>query len=134
MVLKRIYMYTIVTLLFSTTYQTAKSKLNYDFYFNNRVVNLGIIPLNRNKTVVVYELYNKSQNNVWIKQVKSSCGCTTVNYSKNIVKPRERRKIYVTVSTKYKNGYFSESVLIRLSDNTPHILRIKGNKLSQNTD
>ena len=114
--------------------QTVRCNPGDDLYFKNKVVSIGTVPVNRNRTVVVYEIYNRTQEQIYIKSIKSSCGCTTVNYSRDIIKPGERRKIYVTVSTMYKIGYFNESILVRLNDNSPHILRIKGIKPSHNTN
>ncbi len=57
---------------------------------------------------------NISANVVLIKEVKTSCGCTTTDISSKVIEPGEKVKLQVALSTSGKSGKISKSVRIYL--------------------
>ncbi len=47
---------------------------------------------------------NTGSNNLLIKNVKTDCGCTTVNYNKAPIKPGEEGKIEIAFNSRGRNG------------------------------
>ncbi len=47
---------------------------------------------------------NTGNNNLIIKNVKTSCGCTTVNYDKAPIKPGNEGKIEIAFNSTGRNG------------------------------
>ena len=79
-----------------------------------------------NGSVPIYILIiNNSEEPVAILTVKSSCGCTVTDYSKEPVLPRKSSSVSATYNAK-KQGLFQKTVTVTMSDNQHYKLILKG--------
>lgn len=88
------------------------------------IIDLGEVPLNV-PAKAIFEFSNISSEPVFITSVRSSCGCTVPDYSKEPVLP----KISSTVSVIYNAkalGAFQKTVTVITNDNKEHRLTLKG--------
>lgn len=72
----------------------------------------GTFPKTETK-VHVFEIYNNGNKPLIIKEIKTSCGCTSTRYTKKPIPPK--KKGYVDVIYNPQNditGYFKRSVTI----------------------
>lgn len=78
-----------------------------------------------------FQLTNKGKSDLIIRRVRSSCGCTAVAPSKNVVPPGETVPIKVTFNSRGKRGRQSKSITVITNDpkNPTTILRITSNVL-----
>ena len=61
---------------------------------------------------------NTSPNNLIIKKIESSCGCTLVNFKDSIIRPNSTSEIKVNFTPKIGNkGVITESVIIDANTN-----------------
>ena len=98
-------------------------------YFKVTVVDLGVLPKDNKVGIATFKLVNNTKKTVSISSTKVSCGCTSLDYSKEPVSPGASTMLRATIKTEYKHGKFEEYILVRLSpDNYPCILRVKGIK------
>lgn len=84
----------------------------------------------RKEQRVVFTITNTGESLLIISDVVTSCGCTSVEYTKELVRLREELKLIV----KYKAdelGHFSKSIKVFCNTNgSPLLLRITGEALS----
>jgi len=73
-----------------------------------------------------FEFTNNDKEPVTVTKVKSSCGCTVANYSKEPVLPGKTGQVSATYNAA-KHGAFNKSVTVYMSDNTTHRLSLRGN-------
>lgn len=97
-------------------------------YTKHKEIDFGMLSKNKKQVVAVFCIQNSNKFPIYINEANTRCGCTTVKYKKHPIFPNEKRNIYVTVNTIYLRGVFEQGVLLRLSDKTNIILKIKGCK------
>ena len=88
------------------------------------IIDLGEVPINVSAEAI-FEFSNISSEPVFITSVKSSCGCTVPDYSKEPVLPGASS----TVSAIYNArtlGPFQKTVTVITNDNLVHRLTLKG--------
>ena len=80
-----------------------------------------------------FNLKNEGKKDLIIRDVKSSCGCTAVSPSKNIVTAGESVPLKVTFDSTGKNGRQGKTITVITNDpkNQTTILRISSNILAQ---
>lgn len=80
-----------------------------------------------------FNLSNEGKKELIIRDVKSSCGCTAVSPSKNIVASGESVPLKVTFDSTGKNGRQSKTITVITNDpkNPTTVLRIASNILPQ---
>ncbi len=83
------------------------------------------------KKEYTFELTNKGKSNLIIRNVKSSCGCTAVSPSKNMIGPGEMAPVKVVFDSTGKKGRQSKTVTVITNDpkNPTSTLRISCNIL-----
>ena len=86
--------------------------------------NFGEIDYNIPVTAT-FEFTNTGSEPVAILKVKSSCGCTVADYSKEPVLPGKSATVSATYNAK-RNGHFQKSITINTTDNKAHRLTLKG--------
>lgn len=76
-----------------------------------------------------FSLTNNGKSELIIRNVRSSCGCTAVAPSKNVIAPGESAPIKVTFDTRGKRGRQSKSITVITNDpKTPtNMLRVSCN-------
>jgi len=83
------------------------------------------------KKEYTFELKNEGKRDLLIRNVRSSCGCTAVSPSKNIIAPGETAPIKVVFDSTGKKGRQSKTVSVITNDpkNSTATLRISTNIL-----
>lgn len=86
--------------------------------------NFGTLKKNVPATYV-FEFTNTSKEDVLLTEVKGSCGCTTTDYTKEIVKPGKSGRVVATFNAA-KVGDFTKTVTVTTQEGNPIILTIVG--------
>lgn len=73
----------------------------------------------------VFEFTNTSKEDVLLTDVKGSCGCTTTDYTREVVKPGKSGKVVATYNAA-KTGDFSKNITVTTQEGNPIILTIVG--------
>ena len=93
--------------------------------FDNRVADLGEIFIGTEKKVS-FNLINKGANLLVIDDIKTTCGCTQVEYNHKPVAPKDSIKIEVTFKAE-EVGRFSKAITVYCNDKqSPFRIRIRG--------
>ncbi len=81
------------------------------------------------KKECTFTLTNDGKSDLIIRRVRSSCGCTAVAPSKNVIAPGETAPIKVTFNSRGKRGRQSKSITVITNDpkNPSATLRISSN-------
>ena len=70
-----------------------------------------------------YIFTNIGKNDLEIEEVQASCGCTTPDYTKEIVKPGEKGKVVVKFNSTGREGHQSKTVNVYANTN-PDVNRL----------
>lgn len=119
--------YALLFLLISISYSqnTKVDKKKPHIAFQETVYDFGKIPYN-GPGIHKFEFKNQGKGLLIISEVKSTCGCTTSNYSKAPIKRGKTGFIEVKYNTKIV-GQFTKNIRIYSNAfNSPIILQIKG--------
>lgn len=92
---------------------------------NEESVDLGQI-LFRNPVTVVYNLQNKGKRSLFLRGVRMSCGCTSVQYPHEGIVPDQDFKVVVTYDAKQMGHFEKQIALYSNAKENPVILRLKG--------
>ncbi len=90
----------------------------------NSIIDLGEIPLNV-PAEAIFEFSNIGSEPVLIASVKSSCGCTVPEYSKEPVLPKASSTLSAIYNAK-SLGAFQKTITVITNDNLEHRLTLKG--------
>jgi hypothetical protein len=94
--------------------------------WNEMTHDFGTVKLNEPANIE-FTFKNVGTTPVVIANVRSSCGCTATEYTKEPVKPGESGKVKATYNSA-KVGPFTKSVTVTFDGiETPEVLTIKGN-------
>lgn len=98
--------------------------------FNTLSYDFGNIKQGEKKEYT-FELTNKGKRELVIRNIRSSCGCTAVSPSKNVIAPGEMAPVKVVFDSTGKKGRQSKSVTVITNDpkNSTSTLRISTNIL-----
>ncbi len=72
---------------------------------------------NSGKVSIELEIINEGKSDLYIRKIKSTCGCTTTNPDKEVLKPGESSSLNVTFDPKGRSG--SQQKLITIFTNDP---------------
>ena len=99
-------------------------------FFNTLSYDFGDIKQG-DKKEFTFELVNKGKRDLLIRNVRSSCGCTAVSPSKNVIAPGETAPVKVVFDSTGKKGRQSKTVTVITNDpkNSTSTLRISTNIL-----
>lgn len=75
----------------------------------------------------VYTLYNCSNKPLIIKNVQSSCGCVTPNWSSEPIMPGKTTEIIAQYNSMSRPGTFTKTLTVSFNDGTVMVLTLKGN-------
>lgn len=78
------------------------------------------------KVSTLFKFVNTTDTPLTIKHVRSSCGCTVPQYSKEKILPGDTASVEVVYNPAGRPGRFSKSLVVKLSDDTEEHLLIKG--------
>ena len=108
-------------LILAASFSGPMATISWDFTEHD----FGEIAKN-NPVTVDFTFNNPGMVPLFIEEVKSSCGCTVPNYSKEPIPPGGSGKITVTYDAKI-SGYFSKTVtVIANTEEKISLLYIKG--------
>ena len=103
------------------------------FEAKNQVINVGQVTF-RQPVTVDYELRNKTSRALLIDNVRTSCGCTSVEYPQNSIRGDQDFTVRVVYDAKMM-GHFEKQIGIYADgDNEPYILTLKGIVVEEVTD
>ena len=93
--------------------------------FDSKLHNFGIIEYAGNGKCE-FKFTNTGKEPLIIKNVKTSCGCTTPGYSKDPITPGKTGFVTAKYDTK-REGNFQKNLTVIFMDNSQVTLSIKGN-------
>lgn len=88
--------------------------------------NFGAFAEDDGKVSADFKFVNTSDGPLNIKHVRSSCGCTVPEYSKEKILPGDTASVSVVYNPSGRPGRFTKSLVVKLSDDTEQHLSIKG--------
>ena len=77
-----------------------------------RVFNFGKIKEMDGKVSHTFILCNRSKSLITIENVATGCSCVSFEYSKEPIKPGDKRQLVVTYNPAYRPGFFSKEIVI----------------------
>ena len=93
--------------------------------FDKVVMDLGEVLIGTETNMNFY-LINKGSNLLVVDDIKTSCGCTRIEYSQKPVAPNDSLNIQVTFKAE-EVGLFNKAITVHCNDKqSPFRLRIKG--------
>ncbi|MBN2667905.1 MAG: DUF1573 domain-containing protein [Bacteroidales bacterium] len=75
-----------------------------------------------------FEFTNKGKTDLYIRKIKTSCGCTATKADSEVIKPGQTSFIDVTFNSRGKSGKQNKTITIITNDpkNSQIVLRVKG--------
>ncbi len=123
--MKKVFLFLFLSLLFSTAcLSQAQSILQWD----KKVYDFGTVnPQKEDVISVVFHFDAIGENPVVIHDVKVTCGCTSAEWTKRAIRPKEKGEVQVFVSIKTLKGFFDKRLFVKTnSNNGIELLRVKG--------
>ena len=97
-----------------------------EIVFETPEFNFGDIQENKGKVSHKFSFTNNGKESIRILTVKPSCGCTTPNWSKDVIKPGKKGFIIAEYNPKGRPGVFRKSLSVITNDNRRSLIFIKG--------
>lgn len=91
----------------------------------NEVIDCGNV-IYEQPVTAKFEMQNMSSNPISIKDVKTSCGCTTVEYPKGQIAPGESFVVNATYDSRQMGHFFKDIALYSNASQQPFYLQIRG--------
>ena len=91
----------------------------------NEVIDCGNV-IYEQPVTAKFEMQNMSSNPISIKDVKTSCGCTTVEYPKGQIAPGESFVVNATYDSRQMGHFFKDIELYSDASQQPFYLQIRG--------
>jgi hypothetical protein len=112
-------------LVFTTVYGfTQSTQPKSVVKFKEVTYNFGVVPFGSD-VIHTFTFKNISKDRINIREVQTSCGCTTPKYSSEPIKPHRQGKIVVKYDSK-RVGTFHKTLEVLLSDQEQIELTIEG--------
>lgn len=83
---------------------------------DKKVYNFGKIKEKDGKVSHVFRFTNGSKIPVAITMVDASCGCTTAEYTHEVIRPGKSGMVKVTFNPAFRPGHFSKEVRVLLNN------------------
>lgn len=123
--MKRFFM--ILLLLLPSFAFTQKNEIS-TIDFEHEVFDFGTINENKGEVEHTFVFTNNGKKPLIIVNVRSSCGCTTPEWSKKPIPPGGKGEIKVKFNPKNRPGKFMKSITISTNSKKPVVtLTVKGN-------
>jgi hypothetical protein len=115
----------VVILLFSLSDAMAQRKEVFEF--QEKTFDFGNVKEDGGAVSHTFEFVNKGNQPIKILSVNASCGCTTPDWTKDVVKPGGKGFITATYDPTSRPGYFDKQLTITTDlSGEPILLNIKG--------
>lgn len=88
--------------------------------------NFGAFAEDDGKVSCEFKFVNTSDTPLAIKHVRTSCGCTAYDYSKEKILPGDTASVTAVYNPTGRPGRFSKSLVVKLSDDSEEKLYIEG--------
>lgn len=96
-------------------------------HFPTRLHDFGSIKETNGAVSYDFEFVNTGKSPVLIKNVESSCGCTSPQWSRQPVLPGQKGSVRATFEPKDRPGFFDKTITVYTNTTTPVVeLKIKG--------
>ena len=83
-----------------------------DIVFNKTVYDLGTVSEDEDPVTATYIFTNKTKAPLAVATVRTTCGCTTANYSKAPILPGKQGSINIVYNPAGRPGVFNRSVTV----------------------
>lgn len=98
-----------------------------DIVFNKTVYDLDTVSEDEDPVTATYIFTNKTKAPLAVATVRTTCGCTTANYSKAPILPGKQGSINIVYNPAGRPGVFNRSVTVFFSGKeNPFVLQVKG--------
>ena len=115
-------------ILFCLVHTITYAQLADPLVFNEKTHDFGSINEDGGNVATEFTFVNKSGRPIKIVNVQPSCGCTTPDWTREIIDDGESGIIKASFDPRGKAGYFNKSITVTTDLNaSPVILAIKGN-------
>ncbi|MBR6286825.1 MAG: DUF1573 domain-containing protein [Bacteroidaceae bacterium] len=101
-------------------------KINSHHIIEERVKEISLIV--DDTITTCFSFVNNSNFPLIIDTVRTSCGCTKVEYTHKPIEKRTKGLIKVNIDLEGYKGYFSKSLVVYFHNQPPEVLRIRGVK------
>lgn len=116
--------FSLLFFLLSTTLFAQQTKT---LHFKEELFDFGMVAEEGGPVTHEFVFTNNSNRPIKILTVQASCGCTTPDWSKEIVQPGKTGFIQASYNPKGRPGYFNKSLTVTTDfEPNPIILQIKG--------
>ena len=102
--------------------QESSAEVNTSITFVATQIDLGRV-WEGNKAVCVFEFQNTGEADLFIHNVRASCGCTTPKYDKKPIKPGQRGEIEVAFDSRGRSGNQRQNVVVT-ANTEPSTIRL----------
>ena len=121
--MKRLFTYIFIALLplLCSTQLFAQEKHKSALLFNNTTINLGHIEEDGGSVSSFFEAVNTSNSIIEVKNISTTCGCTTAEYSKKMIPAGENFRFKVIFNPLNRPGRFEKQIFIEVSDSQDEI-------------
>ncbi|MCH5238638.1 MAG: DUF1573 domain-containing protein [Muribaculaceae bacterium] len=121
--MKKLHLFFFLLLFLSVLPLEAKTKVEW----LNTEYDFGLIQESNGPVEGLFRFVNKGGKPVYIREVKPSCGCTSVNFTQGQIKKGDVGEIRVTFDAENRPGKFDKGIHVFLKDEAmPINLRIEG--------
>jgi hypothetical protein len=120
-------LYCLHVVLLLITIGEIQAQSNQSLTFAERTFEFGNVREEAGPVTHTFEFTNSSNRPVQILSVKASCGCTTPDWTKEVVTPGKKGHVVVKYDPKSRPGFFNKSLTVTSDANSePIVLNIKG--------
>jgi hypothetical protein len=114
----------VLLIFFSLNLMAQGGKIKFD----KTTHDFGTIKEEQGKAIAKFVFTNVGSGDLKIVNVRTSCGCTASDYSKNVIKPGQKGYVTATYYTAHRPGPFRKSITVTVNDadHPNSVLFIKG--------
>ncbi len=106
---------------------TALGQIAKPIQFREESFDFGIVKEEGGPVMHEFVFTNYSNRSIQILTVQASCGCTTPDWTKDLIAPGKTGFVQASFNPKGRPGYFNKSLTVTTNyDSNPIILQIKG--------
>lgn len=98
--------------------------------FGKSVHDFGTFAEEKGKVTHIFEFTNTGKEDLILQDVKTSCGCTTPNWTKTPIAPGDKGQVEVTYNAKGRPGQFTKTITVTTNAGVER-LQIKGEVLKE---
>lgn len=125
----------IAILLFGFMVSVASAQIAEPLIFTEKAHDFGSVKEDGGHVTTEFSFLNNSGRPIRIINVRPSCGCTTPDWTREVIEPGKNGIIKASFDPRGKVGYFNKSITVTTDYNgAPITLQIKGNVESKSAE